>query len=59
MARWKSFTTHSKKKLLGTIKRGKVKIYSPKQMRYLHWQEIDHTHFKYKDGKRIATRHIY
>jgi hypothetical protein len=44
----------SKKVILGTIKRGKVKIYTEKQMRYLHFQHIDHTHFVYdKNGKLV------
>jgi hypothetical protein len=44
------------KRILGTIKRGKVKIRSAKQMRFLHWAKIDHTHIS-KDGK--VTRHTY
>ena len=48
----------SKKVVLGTIKRGTVKIYSEKQMRYLEMQRIDHTHFVYKNGKLVRkVRH--
>jgi len=46
-------------KELGTVKRGKVKIYSEKQMKYLHFKELPHTHYKYVGGKLIKKRHIY
>lgn len=45
-----------KGKVLGTIKRGRVKIRSAKQMRFLHQFRIDHTHFT-KSGKK--KRHTY
>lgn len=48
----------SKKVVLGTIKRGKVKIVSEEQMHYLHLKNIDHTHFVYKNGKLVRkVRH--
>lgn len=48
----------SKKIVLGTIKRGKVKIYTEKQLHYLEMNHIDHTHFVYKNGKLVKkVRH--
>ncbi len=44
---------------LGTIRRGKVKIKSQKQMRYLHVHHIDHTHFVRRKGKLRKVRHTY
>jgi len=50
----------NKKKVLGTIRRGRTKITSAKQMRYLHSHRIDHTHYSYKGSSIISkTRHIY
>lgn len=47
-------------KVLGTIKRGKVKITSKKQIAYLHVHEIDHTHFVCRNGKIVRkVRHTY
>lgn len=46
-------------KILGTVRRGKVKITSEKQMRFFHVHKIDHTHFVRKKGKIIKKRHIY
>jgi hypothetical protein len=46
-------------KVLGTIKRGRVKVRSAKQMRYLHVNRIDHTHFVRKGGKLRKVRHTY
>ena len=48
-----------KRKALGTVRRGKVKIYSPEQMRFLHVAHIDHTHFVRKGGKLKKVRHTY
>lgn len=45
-------------KVLGTIKRGKVKIYSKKQMAFLHAKHLPHTHYVYKNGKVIKKRHL-
>jgi hypothetical protein len=47
------------KKPLGTIKRGKVKILSEKQMAYLHFKHLPHTDYVYKDSKVIKKRHTY
>jgi hypothetical protein len=47
-----------KKVVLGTIKQGRIKIYSEKQMHYLHMEHIDHTHYVYKNGKLVKkVRH--
>ena len=48
-------------KVLGTVKRRKVKITSEKQMAYLHFMKLPHTHFSYdKKGRAIRkTRHTY
>ena len=47
-------------RILGTIKKGKVKIRSKKQMGFLHYARIDHTHFKYKGKKLVKkSRHTY
>lgn len=46
-------------KVLGTIKRGRVKIRSRRQMRYLHEYRIDHTHYVRRKGKLIKRRHVY
>ncbi len=43
-------------RILGTTHRGKVKITSPKQIRYLEFAKIDHTHFS-KTGKK--SRHTF
>lgn len=43
-------------KIIGTIKRGRVKIRSKRQMRFLHYAKIDHTHIDKKGRKR---RHTY
>ena len=48
-----------KEKVLGTVRRGKVKITSEKQMKYLHFKKLPHTHFKYKNDKVIKKRHTY
>jgi len=47
------------KRILGTIRRGRVKIRSRKQMRYLHAHRIDHTHFVRRKGKVRKVRHTY
>lgn len=48
------------KKVLGTIRKGRTKIYSQKQMGFLHAHEIDHTHFKRRGGRIVAKkRHTY
>lgn len=47
------------KGVLGTTHRGKRKIKSEKQMKYLHAHKIDHTHYVRKKGKIIKKRHIY
>ena len=48
------------RRILGTIKRGKVKIYSKKQMAFLHRKKIDHTHFEYRGGRIIKkSRYVY
>lgn len=44
------------KTVLGTIKRGKIKVYSEKQMHYLHFKDIDHTHFVYNKGGRLVKK---
>jgi hypothetical protein len=45
-------------KILGTVKRGKVKIYSDKQMKYLHFKKLPHTHFVYRGNKLVKkVRH--
>ena len=46
-------------KVLGTVKRGKVKITSEKQMKFLHFKKLAHTHFKYVDGHLVKKRHTY
>ena len=47
-------------RILGTIKRGKVKVYSQKEMAYLHYKKLDHTHYKYKGNRLVAkVRHTY
>lgn len=46
----------SKKIILGTIKRGKVKIYSEKQMRYLEFKKIDHTHYVYNENGKLVRK---
>lgn len=48
------------RRVLGTIKKGRVKVYSKKQIGYLHHNKIDHTHYKYRGGKLVAKkRHLY
>lgn len=46
-------------RVLGTIKRGKIKVVSEEQMHYLHLKNIDHTHYVYnKKGKLVKkVRH--
>lgn len=46
----------AKKVVLGTIKRGKVKIYSEKQMHYLDMENIDHTHFVYDEHGKLIRK---
>lgn len=41
-----------RRKVLGTIRRGKVKIYSPKEIRYLEWKKIPYTRIT-KKGKKV------
>ena len=41
-----------KRRVLGTIKRGTVKITSPKQIRYLEWEKLPYTRFT-KKGKKV------
>lgn len=43
-------------RILGTVKRGRVKIRSKRQMRFLHNERIDHTHIDRKGRRR---RHTY
>lgn len=50
----------TKRRPLGTIKRGRVKVYSKKQMAFLHYARIDHTHFVYRGGRLVRKkRHVY
>lgn len=46
----------SKKIILGTIKRGKVKVYSESQMHYLEMNKIDHTHFVYNEKGQLVRK---
>ncbi len=48
-----------KEKVLGTVRRGKVKITSEKQMRFLHFKRLPHTDYIYKNEKLIKKRHTY
>lgn len=48
-----------KGRVLGTTRRGRRKIRSPKQMRYLHQNKIDHTHFVRRKGRIRKVRHVY
>jgi hypothetical protein len=41
------------KRVLGTIKRGKVKITSMKQIKYLEVKKLPYTRFVYRKGKLI------
>lgn len=49
----------TKGRVLGTIRRGKVKVRSKKQMRLLHVRRIDHTHFVRRKGRLRKVRHTY
>lgn len=47
-------------RVLGTIRRGRTKVYSARQMAYLHAHGIDHTHFVYRRGRLVKkVRHTY
>lgn len=46
-------------KVLGTVRRGKVKIRSRRQMRFLEARHIDHTHFVRRKGKLRKVRHTW
>ncbi len=55
-----SSPTVSGERVLGTTRRGKTPITSKEQLGYLHFQELDHTHFSYKNGKIVRkSRHVY
>ncbi len=43
-------------RILGTVRRGRVKIRSQRQMRFLEAHHIDHTHIT-KSGKKV--RHTW
>jgi len=49
------------KKVLGTVKKGKVPITSQKQMGKLHREKIDHTHYTFDEQGNIKSkvRHVY
>ena len=44
------------KKVFGTIKRGKVKITTEKQIRFLEWKGLPYTRYVYKDGEIKKVR---
>jgi hypothetical protein len=48
-------------RILGTVRRGRTKITSAKQMRWMHAHRIDHTHFVYDARGRLIrkVRHTY
>lgn len=46
------------KKVLGTIKRGKVAITSEKQIRWLEWKGLPYTRFVYGDGVKKVRRNV-
>ncbi len=48
-----------KRRILGTVRRGRVKVRSTKQMKYLHVHHIDHTHFVRRKGRVRKVRHVY
>lgn len=53
--------TYEGKKVLGTVKKGKVPITSKKQMGKLHHEKIDHTHYTFDEQGNIKSkrRHVY
>lgn len=44
--------------IYGTIKRGKVKITSPKQIRWLEWMDLPYTYYKHIDGIKKVRRNV-
>lgn len=46
-------------RILGTVRRGKIKVRSKKQMAFLHAHHIDHTHYARKRGRLRKVRHVY
>ena len=45
--------------VFGTIRRGKTTVKSIRQMRYLHFAKIDHSHFSCRGSSVRKTRHVY
>ena len=43
-------------RVLGTIRKGKIKIVSEKQMHYLEMNHIDHTHFVYNENGKLIRK---